>query len=220
MALADNELWLLRYLDKHCDSPDQGGCISVDRDWANSIKAKTDHGKAIASGLESTYDQLESLVSRLVQLGFVGTSRDSSYLDLWITAAGQDAARITERDPKAVRNEILQAVLEIQGTSRKGVDDTTIAGRLGLTVDEVRGHLGILDEEGRIGLSRTMHGRTAFLQPEQRQKAKESAAVSSKSAQTVDEVDPRKVFVVHGRNNDARKAMFEFLRTIGLHPLE
>ena len=28
------------------------------------------------------------------------------------------------------------------------------------------------------------------------------------------------VFVVHGRNEEARKALFEFLRSVGLHPLE
>jgi predicted nucleotide-binding protein len=33
-------------------------------------------------------------------------------------------------------------------------------------------------------------------------------------------VDPRKVFVVHGRNNTAREALFAFLRAVGLHPLE
>ena len=33
-------------------------------------------------------------------------------------------------------------------------------------------------------------------------------------------VDPRTVFVVHGRNGVARRAMFDFLRAIGLHPLE
>jgi chaperonin cofactor prefoldin len=33
-------------------------------------------------------------------------------------------------------------------------------------------------------------------------------------------VDPRAVFVVHGRNLAARKAVFEFLRGISLHPLE
>lgn len=32
--------------------------------------------------------------------------------------------------------------------------------------------------------------------------------------------DPRKVFVVHGRNGAARNALFDLLRAIGLHPIE
>lgn len=32
--------------------------------------------------------------------------------------------------------------------------------------------------------------------------------------------DPRKVFVVHGRNTAARNAMFDFLRSMGLRPIE
>ncbi|MFF8931263.1 TIR domain-containing protein [Streptomyces longwoodensis] len=32
--------------------------------------------------------------------------------------------------------------------------------------------------------------------------------------------DPRKVFVIHGRNEPARKGLFEFLRAIGLDPIE
>lgn len=37
---------------------------------------------------------------------------------------------------------------------------------------------------------------------------------------TSDSKDGRSVFVVHGRNDDLRKAMFDFLRSIGLSPLE
>lgn len=34
------------------------------------------------------------------------------------------------------------------------------------------------------------------------------------------EADPRNVFVIHGRNADARREVFKFLRAIGLHPIE
>src|SRR5436190_11007852 len=33
-------------------------------------------------------------------------------------------------------------------------------------------------------------------------------------------VDRRRVFVIHGRNERARKGLFEFLRAIGLDPIE
>lgn len=32
--------------------------------------------------------------------------------------------------------------------------------------------------------------------------------------------DRRKVFVIHGRNESARKGLFDFLRSIGLDPIE
>jgi len=34
------------------------------------------------------------------------------------------------------------------------------------------------------------------------------------------ETSPRNVFVVHGRNERARDAIFELLRAFGLHPIE
>jgi hypothetical protein len=35
-----------------------------------------------------------------------------------------------------------------------------------------------------------------------------------------DTTDKRSVFVVHGRNEDLRRAMFEFMRSINLAPME
>ena len=34
------------------------------------------------------------------------------------------------------------------------------------------------------------------------------------------EINPRKVFVIHGRNEPARKGLFAFLRSLGLQPIE
>lgn len=45
-------------------------------------------------------------------------------------------------------------------------------------------------------------------------------AVQEKDMPKKDEPDPRKVFVVHGRNADARGSMFDFLRSVGLNPIE
>lgn len=41
-----------------------------------------------------------------------------------------------------------------------------------------------------------------------------------RSTSEVSGLDPRTVFVVHGRNEDARRAMFEFLRSLDLRPIE
>lgn len=46
----------------------------------------------------------------------------------------------------------------------------------------------------------------------------ESKGVQVTAAEPV--IDPRKVFVIHGRNEPARKGLFAFLRSIGLEPIE
>ena len=48
----------------------------------------------------------------------------------------------------------------------------------------------------------------------------EAVAISEKKKMEITEKDPRRVFVVHGRNEGLRRAMFTFLRAIGLEPIE
>ena len=48
----------------------------------------------------------------------------------------------------------------------------------------------------------------------------EAVANSRKKIMETPEKNPRKVFVVHGRNEKLRKSMFHFLRSIGLEPIE
>ncbi len=58
----------------------------------------------------------------------------------------------------------------------------------------------------------------AMFSPKEKQVA--DAMASSKGRRNSLEVDPHKIFVVHGRNVAARDAMFTFLRAIGLQPIE
>ena len=48
----------------------------------------------------------------------------------------------------------------------------------------------------------------------------QTSAVSLATQEPTPPPNTRDVFVIHGRNTDARKALFEFLRSIDLHPLE
>ena len=135
--------------------------------------------------------------------------------------SSQPKAKASSESPAATRQRILEAIMEIQGDGPGYVGDAKIAERIGLDVNTVKGHLDILASERRIQITKTISGRgaySAYLLPGQRQAAKEAAIQPETVMPTT--ADPRKVFVVYGRNETARAAIYTFLRAIGLEPLE
>jgi predicted nucleotide-binding protein len=89
-----------------------------------------------------------------------------------------------------------------------------------------------LEASGLVTLSVTHSGTGATITTRGMQFVEERNSISSKEVQPLIEALPisdrqesrnnrnNTVFVIHGRNNDARGALFTFLRSIGLHPLE
>lgn len=139
------------------------------------------------------------------------------------SAAKASPARQDEGEAKSgaqIRQQVLDSILKLQGSGASYVADTEIAADLGFDLEEVQGHLHMLEERGRIKLASSFEGCAAFLSPSQQQRVRERQRRRSHALSSALGVDPRCVFVVYGRNDSARNALFAFLRAIGLHPLE
>jgi len=81
-----------------------------------------------------------------------------------------------------VRLGVLQVIDRLQGNSGSYINDSAIAAELKMEVEDVRGHLGILERESRIRLIKSNHGHSAYLDPTQRQLFRE--AVDAEQEQT------------------------------------
>lgn len=80
-------------------------------------------------------------------------------------------------------------------------------------------HLGVVSVEEALSKPQgeAEHPPSSGAIPQSRQVARAQAVGSPVRSE---QPDPTKVFVVHGRNEAARRAMFSFLRAIGLKPIE
>lgn len=86
-------------------------------------------------------------------------------------------------DAGETRRRILQVIMEIQGNSSIYTNDREIAGRLGLTVEEVDGHLEILRDEHKLQFIRDSGGCYATLTEGQKQRFKESLLAAPATAE-------------------------------------
>ena len=92
-------------------------------------------------------------------------------------------AAFDRNDPIAVRHQILQTILEIQGNSSIYTNDLQIADKLGLTVEEVDGHLQILGDERKLQFMRNSGGCHVTLSKGQKQRFRESQMATLRVAE-------------------------------------
>jgi predicted nucleotide-binding protein len=117
-------------------------------------------------------DRIGFSVTRATLSGFLHAVRQR-VLDWTMTLT------VPPQRPQQIRRSILQVIDRLQVNSRSYPDDSAIAAELKISVEEVRGHLGILEREGRIKLNKTMWGHSAGLDPTQRQLLRESAMATT-----------------------------------------
>lgn len=111
----------------------------------------------------------------------------------------------TAQSPQQIRRSILQVIDRLQGDSSRYPADAAIANELAVSVQDVRGHLGILHREGWITLNKTMWGHDAGFDPRQRQLFRESLESHTEAPmETVTEqTDLQVVLLIHGIRTQA-----------------
>lgn len=126
------------------------------------------------------------------------------------------------------QNKILQvmhAIEEARGESLL-IPTATIEKRTGLTPHQINTSLSLLEKEGFAytyeGSEDLENGHdyvSAMITDIGKLRAEKTETIVGKEI-VKGSKNPRNVFVIHGRNIEERDALFQFLRSLDLHPLE
>ena len=122
MALTAKDICVLKYLNKHCKSPDLSGAVDLVHDWTDAMQSASPQAKHFLAGGITDWKQLEATVSRLAQKGLVDRHRNldlKADISLWITPDGQDEVEQAE----AARFEATHAVPTIAAADKPATPD-------------------------------------------------------------------------------------------------
>lgn len=128
------------------------------------------------------------------------------------------------KEEMEMRHKFLHRLYELRrekpGEYPSGYD---IGKELGFSPKQSTTVMDSLDEAGKIEIKGSDYA-VDILQPGREQVEedllKSTETEDKKMVYESEKTDPKKVYIVHGRNEKARRAMFDFLRSIGLDPIE
>lgn len=154
------------------------------------------------------------------------------------TGKGWEAS-VSSQDEENWKYATISVTKYIGGGRINGTFEITLDDRFRMVPELIMDFNSILNDGGWKELTREVNvqvmkipwlkTKAPIIKETQPVEAKSSKTITadkqpSKNAEKEDMVniveDPTKVFVVHGRNDNANKAIFSFLRSIGLKPLE
>lgn len=95
-------------------------------------------------------------------------------IDLWRLGRENRKLGAHTVDPAFIRRNVLEAIVSLQDGSNSSVSDEELSNKLGMGIDEVRGHLDILEGEDRITTAKSHSGHRVMLNPGQRQRVRET----------------------------------------------
>ena len=149
----------------------------------------------------------------------IGLSVDSGAFETW-EAEMREALGGTIGESHTVSAQVLSLIDGVKRRTKLGMSDDAALNALAPEIEELTAEALSIAEENPPSV-RTL-GDVGLMVEAQRLYNPDFGAPLAREAfdEHREAADPRKVFVVHGRNKKLAKDVFSFLRALGLHPLE